>query len=98
MTSTVLRQKNYRDESDDFYDDPAHFLRTRLGSTERPWPSHLVAFQTLLTDNRDVDNLLKQRGYVVQKTFWNSLYHLDARRRGSVILFERAESQSGHAD
>lgn len=84
----------YRDESDDFYDDPYGFLVDRLGSSARPWPSHLALFEALLaqnskTGNGTVASVLEEHGYTIQKRFWNSLVHLDRRRRGQILLLQR---------
>jgi GPI mannosyltransferase 3 len=93
-----INMKTYKDESDDFYDDPINFLRQRLGTETKPWPSHLVLFQALLhqtshkgtsNDEINVAELLQEQGYTQKRTFWNSVFHPDHRRRGRVIVMER---------
>lgn len=95
-----LDRKTYRDESDDFYDDPISFLQNRIGNEERPWPSHLVLFEALLGQKSSsvtqepelsVANVLEDRGYKPKRSFWNSLFHPDHRRRGQVIVMERSK-------
>lgn len=85
-----IDMKTYKDESDDFYDDPINFLRQRLGMETRPWPSHLVLFEALLHQKDDINvaQLLSDRGYTQKRTFWNSVFHPDHRRRGRVIVME----------
>jgi phosphatidylinositol glycan class B len=85
--------KTYKDESDIFYDDPYEYLLGRFSSKES-WPSHLALFEALLPvkgeANITVSSLLERQGYKVQHRFWNSLFHLDSRRRGRVILMKRS--------
>lgn len=78
----------YEDESDVFYKDPSAFLVAddqRIQAT-----SHLVVFESLLDDDR-VHRQLSEQGFVVHKTFWNSLWHPDSRRRGRVLLLQRKD-------
>ncbi|KAK9487095.1 Alg9-like mannosyltransferase family-domain-containing protein [Lipomyces starkeyi] len=83
----------YRDEADQFYDDPELFLRMHFpavsgNETEVPrfrydWPSHLVVFGAL-------EELLTSyvgHAYVECKRFFNSHVHEDPRRRGDVVVF-----------
>ena len=90
--------QTYKDESDYFYDDPYDFLVKRFDSPHptHAWPSHLALFEALLpvqgaaADSPTVASLLADRGYRVERRYWNSLYHLDSRRRGQVLLMERS--------
>lgn len=104
----------YHDESDNFYADPYDFLL----HLDRPWPSHLALFGSLLHETSQKDkivehqsvvsssslpsnetnvadlpsiyDLLARHGYTVLSSYWNSLVHLDRRRRGRVILMRKA--------
>lgn len=70
------------DEADQFYTDPAGFLR----DMERPWPAALLMFDSLLPS---VQPLLDARGYHVCARFFNTHFHDDRRRRGDVLAFCR---------
>ncbi|KAK9248433.1 Alg9-like mannosyltransferase family-domain-containing protein [Lipomyces tetrasporus] len=82
----------YRDESDQFYDDPELFLRmhfpalkgndTEISMFRYDWPSHLVVFGAL------EEMLISYVGnaYVECERFFNSHVHDDPRRRGDVIV------------
>jgi phosphatidylinositol glycan class B len=96
--------RTYKDESDYFYEDPVRFLLHRytsppssLSSEEddkEAWPSHLALFEALLSvegnNRQSIASLLDSLGYQVHSSFWNSLFHLDHRRRGRVILMNKA--------
>ncbi|KAK9240391.1 Alg9-like mannosyltransferase family-domain-containing protein [Lipomyces kononenkoae] len=83
----------YRDEADQFYDDPALFLRThfpplrandtQLTKFRYDWPSHLVVFGVL------EEFLVSYAGdeYAECQRFFNSHFHEDPRRRGDVVVF-----------
>jgi phosphatidylinositol glycan class B len=84
--------KTYKDESDYFYDDPYEFLLHRF--SYQAWPSHVSLFTALLEvqgkENKTVGSLLESQGYSIQSEYWNSLFHLDHRRRGNVLLMKRS--------
>ncbi|KAK9365228.1 Alg9-like mannosyltransferase family-domain-containing protein [Lipomyces kononenkoae] len=83
----------YRDEADQFYDDPELFLRMhfpplRGNETEATmfrynWPSHLIVFGAL------EEFLVSYTGdkYAECQRFFNSHFHEDRRRRGDVVVF-----------
>lgn len=77
----------YKDESDYFYDNPYEFMEQRFSSG---WPSHIALFEALLSasgpGSNKVSSLLQDHNYIVQQSFWNSLFHLDHRRRGRILL------------
>ncbi|PWN37652.1 uncharacterized protein FA14DRAFT_117210 [Meira miltonrushii] len=93
LDANVVEMKTYKDESDYFYDDPIKFLRKRIGTQTRPWPSHLVMFEALLQpkDGGGVAQLLSDQGYTQKRSFWNSVFHPDHRRRGRVIVMEKGQ-------
>lgn len=70
--------KSYRDELDRFFDDPAKFLE----NMKRPWPSHLVVFQPIVST---VQAELPQ--YTECQRFFNSHFHWDPRRNGDIVVF-----------
>lgn len=83
----------YKDESDYFYDDPYTFIENRFSSTQS-WPSHIALFECLLNisgpgRHRNISSLLVKQGYIVQYSWRNSLFHLDHRRRGRILLLEK---------
>jgi phosphatidylinositol glycan class B len=85
--------RTYKDESDYFYDDPYSFIENRFSSTNS-WPSHIALFECLLnvsgpSQSNNVSLLLEKHGYTIQHSWWNSLFHLDHRRRGRVLLLEK---------
>lgn len=60
-------------------------------TTTYQWPSHLVLFDELLHRRRpdsgqDMHALIKSKGYIELKRFWNSLVHEDPRRSGDVVV------------
>ncbi|ODV78756.1 glycosyltransferase family 22 protein [Suhomyces tanzawaensis NRRL Y-17324] len=77
--------EGYRDESDQFYDDPIGFMEKIPDSK---WPSHLVIFEAL---KEDVDEYLANKGYSEKKRFFNSFFHWDDRRKGDVIVYQRSK-------
>lgn len=88
--------KTYEDESDLFYKDPYAFIKDRLrhpGSSTWTLPSHIAVFECLLDEPgpgpSNVSSLLSYHGYTVQHSWWNSLFHLDRRRRGRVLLLAK---------
>lgn len=100
---TLELVRAYRDISDQFYDDPANFLRTRLKNSDGTtpsqfnrdhlvWPDHLIAFEALqpLLERELVHN---QKGemplYRECRRFFNSYFHWDPRRRGDLIVYCR---------
>lgn len=85
----------YRDESDQFYDDPALFLDTNFpalkGVNEPPasavwphkWPRYLVIFQHM-------EPFMSERlngSYVEDTRLFNSRFHWDYRRTGDLIVY-----------
>lgn len=53
------------------------------------WPSHLVAFDVLLTeDDGKVGEFLAGKGYAVDRREWNSHFHEDGRRRGDIVVLK----------
>ncbi|EMG47891.1 hypothetical protein G210_1634 [Candida maltosa Xu316] len=79
---TLEEIKQYRDESDQFYDAPESFLQTHLG-VDLPYPQHLVVFEPL-------ESLMNElKGYHECQRFFNSYFHWDSRRNGDVIVYCR---------
>lgn len=83
--------RNYRDESDQFYDDPERFLLANLPPFERPndtnyahtWPARLVVFEPL----EELINGFSQGHYTECQRFFNSYFHWDSRRRGDLVVY-----------
>lgn len=59
------------------------------------WPSHLALFDTLLGEqcggNATIGDILRGKGYLDEKRFWNTFLHEDSRRSGDLIIFRHAE-------
>lgn len=83
------------DESDYFYQDPYRYIQDLLASTKKP--SHLALFEALLDQQskqkypETVADLLSLNGYSIKRSYWNSAFHLDHRRRGRVLLMQQGE-------
>lgn len=81
--------KKYRDELDQFFDDPVGFLNERLGRpTENAsnWPSHIVIFEPM---ESMLDSYVNGSNYHQCARLFNSYFHWDGRRRGDVIVYCR---------
>ncbi|KAG5438596.1 hypothetical protein PCANB_002702 [Pneumocystis canis] len=83
---------DYRDEADQFYDNPSLFLKKyfvyeKMNSTIQDgffWPSHFVFFENLLPI---VDSHISIVGYRECARFFNSHFSDDWRRKGHVIVY-----------
>ncbi|VEU23876.1 DEKNAAC104874 [Brettanomyces naardenensis] len=93
--------KHYRDESDQFYDDPSGFLDSNfpkfnstgqlLPSGKYPhdrWPQYLVIFQHL---EPFMKQYLSRSDYVEEERIFNSRFHWDYRRTGDLIIYRRPD-------
>lgn len=83
--------REYRDELDRFFDDPAEFLSAQFpppGTTddrfEKKWPSHLVFFEPMESTVADYVG----ENYRECARFFNSYFHWDSRRSGDIIVLE----------
>lgn len=79
----------YRDELDQFYDDPVGFLRKHfppVGTSDtgfdKQWPSHLVIFEPM---EETVKGYVGD-SYTECARFFNSYFHWDGRRNGDVVV------------
>ncbi|KAK9465023.1 Alg9-like mannosyltransferase family-domain-containing protein [Lipomyces arxii] len=87
---------NYRDEADQFYDDPVMYLSTHFPPLTEPrqnqsldykysWPTHLIifgAFEKIFTS-------FVNDSYIECKRIFNSHLHDDSRRKGDVIVYRK---------
>ena len=95
----ISNRGSYLDEADRFYQDPASFVRTELGSAShgasdvhvaddenipRFWPDYLVFFEQL---EQDLQAIELPRSYHECWRHFNSHWHDDWRRRGDVIVW-----------
>ncbi|CAM0138077.1 glycosylphosphatidylinositol anchor biosynthesis [Umbelopsis sp. WA50703] len=91
--------EDYKDEADEFYDDPSTYIKDRiLPTSSRKSPSQIIAFDSLLQmqsqDNETIGDLLQDRGgYIECQRFFNSHFHDDWRRTGDVIILCHADNQ-----
>ncbi|KAG2736134.1 hypothetical protein G9P44_000224 [Scheffersomyces stipitis] len=91
----------YRDESDNYYDDRVKFLRetlppldttsTTTTATKYQWPSHLVVFET---EEKFITEFLQDSNYRQCQRFFNSYFHWDSRRSGDVIVFCNVDEET----
>lgn len=79
----VPNHTSYLDQSDRFYRNPAAIL-TKLDAGT----SHLVIFEALL-QREGVSVVLEKSGFVECWRTFNSHWHMDARRRGDVLVYCR---------
>ncbi|KAK9456932.1 Alg9-like mannosyltransferase family-domain-containing protein [Dipodascopsis uninucleata] len=92
--SSASELATYRDEADQFYDDPHNFLKTyfpplnipnSFGSDKFQWPSHLILFGAH-------ENIIKDfvgSFYTEEARFFNTHVHEDSRRKGDIIVLKR---------
>ncbi|CAK9441668.1 uncharacterized protein LODBEIA_P55360 [Lodderomyces beijingensis] len=83
---TLDEIKAYRDESDQFYDDPAGFLARRFG-TDLVEPEYVAIFSPL---EKVIDQELGGR-YIESNRFFNSYFHWDGRRNGDIVLYRKID-------
>lgn len=88
--------KQYKDESDLFYENPFGFLnqnfppvfnknlRTPGRYFKYEWPTHLVFFESL---EKEMKEYLKDSKYEECDRFFNSWFHWDDRRQGDIIVY-----------
>lgn len=79
--------KAYRDELDQFFDDPVGFLDEKLGHPTKHgdnWPSHVVIFEPM---ERILESYLDGSVYHECARFFNSYFHWDGRRSGDIIVY-----------
>lgn len=82
---------NYRDESDQLFDDTSLFIHENFphsindpqGRYKYEWPDKLVIFQAF----DEIQPILEQKGYHQCKRIFNSYFHWDDRRRGDIIIY-----------
>ncbi|PRT55695.1 GPI mannosyltransferase 3 [Wickerhamiella sorbophila] len=72
----------YDDEADLFYQNPVEFLQ----ANPRFLAPHIVFFEAL---RPTIQPLLEVYGYTLEKSFFNSHFHEDKRRRGDVLVYSR---------
>jgi phosphatidylinositol glycan class B len=92
LTTTSLKEiKSYRDESDQFYDNPAQFLSEHFqlfadsrNTGASNWPSRLIIFEPL---ENFMDDFLRGSNYFECERFFNSYFHWDDRRKGDIIVY-----------
>ncbi|CAH6718713.1 GPI mannosyltransferase 3 [[Candida] jaroonii] len=81
----------YRDESDQLFDNPSLFIQKNFpysindpqGNFKYEWPQRLVIFEAF----DEIKPILEHKGYQPCKTFFNSYFHWDDRRRGDLIIY-----------
>lgn len=73
---------SYTDEADEFYQDPVKFLQANPSHLA----PHLVFFEAL---KPTIEPILEAYGYTLEKSFFNSHFHEDPRRRGDVLVYSR---------
>ncbi|ORY85465.1 GPI mannosyltransferase [Protomyces lactucae-debilis] len=76
----------YRDEADQFYDDPMAFL-----AKEKEWSGWVATFEA---SQQVVEQFWTQRGvsFEIEQRWFNTHGHDDARRRGDVLLYRIASA------
>lgn len=81
----------YRDESDQFYDNPAAFLKEHFGlfdnsrmTDTKEWPSCLIIFAPL---ENFMNDFFGDSNYLECERFFNSYFHWDNRRKGDLIVY-----------
>lgn len=79
-SGTLENVKEYRDESDKFYDDPVTFLETLSD-----WPARIVVFSPL------EDLMAQYPTYTMCHRIFNSVIHWDDRRSGDLLVYCRDE-------
>ncbi|KAI5950339.1 GPI10 [Candida jiufengensis] len=84
---SIEELKNYRDESDVFYDDIDQGILNIMN--QQNLPTYIVIFQGL-------ENLMDQQDkyYQKEKRFFNSYFHWDDRRKGDVILYKKINNKT----
>lgn len=82
--------ENYRDESDQMFDDPDQFIKLNfpetidsLVSSKYSWPSHLIIYENF----KQMDTILRDVGYKRCHEIFNSYFHWDDRRRGNLVIY-----------
>lgn len=90
--------KNYKDESDLFYEDPKAFLGQNFPDTNdstniapntkyaHSWPDYLIIFQQL---EPLMHNTLEEFNYIEDERIFNSKFHWDYRRMGDIIIYHK---------
>lgn len=90
-----LEQLHYRDEADQFYDDPSGFLRrdVRIQGT----PDYYATFEASQSTLEQYWTVHGQV-YHLERRWFNSHFHDDARRKGDVLLYRmRAVEKSNQS-
>ncbi|ODV63430.1 putative glycosylphosphatidylinositol-alpha 1,2 mannosyltransferase [Ascoidea rubescens DSM 1968] len=88
--------KDYKDESDIFYENPFAFLTQNLPPVfnknlrtpgkyfKYEWPTHLIFFESL---EKEMKEYLKDSKYEECDRFFNTWFHWDSRRQGDIIVY-----------
>ncbi|KAI3403261.1 GPI10 [Candida oxycetoniae] len=91
LTNPTMNEINvYRDESDQFYDNPKQFLTMYFNQDLKKMPENIVIFEAL-------EKFIKEEfsgEYYEHKRFFNSYFHWDDRRNGDVIVYKRITPSS----
>lgn len=80
---------DYRDELDQFFDDPVGFLDVKLGRPRErleKWPSHVVIYEPM---EQILESYVAGSEYHQCARFFNSYFHWDGRRLGDIIVYCR---------
>ena len=84
-SGTAENVKLYRDQLDQFFDNPSLFLR----NLPYDWPTHLVIYQSMEAEvKRELPD------YYECKRLFNSFFHWDERRKGDIIVLCRDQTVS----
>lgn len=92
LGSDIDAIKQYKDESDIFFENPTRFLDENFpslrgkpsSSTKYTWPSHVVVFQPL---EATMNAYFENTPYHECNRFFNSYFHWDSRRSGDIIVY-----------
>ena len=80
--------ENYLDESDIFYLNPRKWISENMSDDpngSHSWTDCIAMFQILGDDI--YDDILKPKGYILEKKWFNTIQHWDHRRQGDVQLY-----------
>jgi phosphatidylinositol glycan class B len=84
LSHRVFGLEGYVDEADRFYKDPVGMSRGLLDGSH----SHVLLFEALLQAD-GMAQVLTSSGYRLHRSFFNSHFNPDARRRGNILLYTK---------